>query len=109
MEICHYRNTGPKLIILRCISSCGFFLERVIFPWEDFFFHGPPGSRVELWFPGAAGVECLEAMDAQELQLRSNNHDKSGQDPPRSRHADLHHDDQADAGGSPASGAAVPC
>jgi len=42
MVSCCYRNRRPQLIILRCISSCGFFLEKVIFPWEDGCFDAPP-------------------------------------------------------------------
>lgn len=63
-----YRNLSPRLIILRCIGSQHFFLEKVIFPWEDCCFLSPPFARVELWSYGMAGVELLDAMDAEELQ-----------------------------------------
>lgn len=64
---CHYLNDGPQLVILRCSNSDDFFLEKVIFPWQEWCFESPPDSRVEIWSYGQAGVELLHTLNAREL------------------------------------------
>tara|TARA_B100000700_G_C14409551_1_gene563028 strand:+ start:128 stop:367 length:240 start_codon:yes stop_codon:yes gene_type:complete len=43
-----YKNKSSKLLVIRCIGSNNFFLEKVIFPFEDFFFLAPHGSKIEI-------------------------------------------------------------
>jgi hypothetical protein len=70
MQTRHYCNQRPQLIILRCIGADHFFLEKVLFPWEDWCFACPEDSRVEIWTHGLSGVELEDAIDSQELSLR---------------------------------------
>lgn len=67
METCHYRNTSAQLVILRCIGAEAYFLEKVIFPFEDWCFQAPGDADVELWTHGFGGAELLERFDARTL------------------------------------------
>ena len=37
------------MVVLRCIGSSKFFLEKVLFPFEVFTFMAPYDSRIEIW------------------------------------------------------------
>tara|TARA_B100001250_G_C19708168_1_gene747914 strand:- start:414 stop:596 length:183 start_codon:yes stop_codon:yes gene_type:complete len=37
------------MVVLRCIGTEQFYLERVLFPFELLAFKAPEGSRVEIW------------------------------------------------------------
>jgi len=44
-----YKNQGSRMVVLRCIGSSNFFLERVLFPTDIISFMAPNDSRVEIW------------------------------------------------------------
>ena len=44
-----YKNQGCSLVVLRCIGTSNFFLERVLFPSDIITFMAPNDSRVEIW------------------------------------------------------------
>ena len=44
-----YRNITSSMVILKCIGSDRFFLERAIFPQEVFSSMAPEGSQLEIW------------------------------------------------------------
>ena len=44
-----YKNKGKGMVVLRCMGSSKFFLEKVLFPFEVFTFMAPYDSRVEIW------------------------------------------------------------
>ena len=44
-----YKNQGGSLVVLRCIGTSNFFLERVLFPSDIITFMAPNDSRVEIW------------------------------------------------------------
>ena len=44
-----YKNESCRMIVLRCIGSSNFFLERVLFPSDIITFMVPNDSRVEIW------------------------------------------------------------
>lgn len=67
MQTCHYRNSSAQLVILRCIGAEAYFLEKVIFPFEDWCFQAPGDADVELWTHGLGGAELLERFDARSL------------------------------------------
>lgn len=67
METCHYRNSSSQLVILRCIGAESYFLEKVIFPFEDWCFQAPGDADVELWTHGLGGAELLERFEASTL------------------------------------------
>jgi hypothetical protein len=110
METCHYRNDSPQLVLLRCMASCGFFLEKVIFPWEDWCFECPSGSRTEIWTYGVAGVELLHAMDSEELRLPIPSDPERRLVQAQSAHASLSGRDlQGSPGQAPSPGIAARC
>lgn len=107
MQSFHYRNDSPQLVILRCTGASGFFLEKVIFPWDDWCFDGPSGSRVEIWTYGAAGVELRHAMDVEELQSEARNDPEWGLDQPSPQHSASLMEPRRGSAGSPSAGIAV--
>jgi len=44
-----YQNKSTKILVLRCIGSNNFFLEKVIFPFENFSLMAPHGAKIEIW------------------------------------------------------------
>ena len=44
-----YKNESYRMVVLRCIGSSNFFLERVLFPTDIITFMAPKDSRVEIW------------------------------------------------------------
>jgi hypothetical protein len=66
---CAYRNSSDRMVILRCLGPCAFFLERVVFPFELLSFACPPDSEVEILTHGLGGPELLESMPARMLRL----------------------------------------
>lgn len=67
MQTCHYRNSSAQLVILRCIGTEAFFLEKVLFPFEEWCFQAPGDADVELWTHGLGGAELLERFEAASL------------------------------------------
>jgi len=65
-----YRNTSDLMVILRCLSPEGFFLERVVFPSEMLNFSCPKDSEITIWTHGLYGPELLEIIRAEELLIR---------------------------------------
>ncbi len=50
------------MVILKCIGSNCFFLERAIFPQEQFTFIAPEGSQVEIWGIESYGPQLEQRM-----------------------------------------------
>lgn len=57
------------MVILRCLGSGEFYLERVVFPFELLSFTCPLGAEVEIWTHGLGGPELLETIRAEELAV----------------------------------------
>jgi hypothetical protein len=66
---CGYRNATDRMVIVRCCGADGFYLERVVFPFEMLAFTCPPRSRVEIWTHGLGGPELLESLQADDLVM----------------------------------------
>ena len=64
---CSYRNGSDRMVILRCLGPGAFFLERVVFPFEQLSFQCPDGSDVEIWTHSLGGPELLEHFEAAEV------------------------------------------
>jgi hypothetical protein len=64
---CAYRNGSDRMVIVRCIGSKAFFLERVVFPFELLSFECPRDAEVRIWTHGLGGPELLETIPVQEL------------------------------------------
>jgi len=57
-----YRNENERMIVLRCIGPCNFFLERVLFPFELLVFSAPEDSKVEIWGDELYGARFEQRM-----------------------------------------------
>ena len=64
---CSYCNTSDRMIILRCLGPDQFFLERVVFPFEQLSFVCPTNSEVELWSHCLGGPELVERLAASQI------------------------------------------
>jgi Domain of unknown function (DUF1830) len=69
VQTCLYHNSRDRMVILRCIGSQSYFLEKVIFPFETWTFNAPQEADVELWCHGLGGAELLERLNSDQLQL----------------------------------------
>ena len=65
-----YRNLTSNMVILKCIGSDGFFLERAIFPQEVFSSMAPEGTQLEIW-----GIESYGPKLEQRLRVSTSNTD----------------------------------
>jgi hypothetical protein len=55
------------MVIMRCLGPDQFFLERVIFPFEQLSFTCPSNSEVEIWSHSLGGPELLERFAASHI------------------------------------------
>ena len=107
---CYYHNDCLQLVILRCINSDDFYIEKVIFPWEDWCFESPPDSRVEIWSHGQGGVELLHILYARELLVSGSNDPRWGLELQQPVRTDLSRRGlQGGFARSPSTEVAVPC
>jgi hypothetical protein len=67
--VCSYRNGSDRMVILRCLGPEGFFLERVVFPFEMLNFACPKDSEVKIWTHGLGGPELVESLLSDDLIL----------------------------------------
>ena len=49
MVECIYQNDTSRMVIVKCIGSSQFYLEKVIMPSEVFLFNAPKEARLEIW------------------------------------------------------------
>ena len=49
MVECIYQNDSSRMVIMKCIGSSQFYLEKVIMPSEIFLFNAPKEARLEIW------------------------------------------------------------
>ena len=68
---CTYRNSLKRMIIVRCFASGGFYLERVVFPFEILNFQAPENTEVEVWSHGLGSPELVCAMAIDDLKSES--------------------------------------
>lgn len=62
---CSYSNGRDRMVIVRCLGPDAFFLERVLFPFEQLSFQCPAGSDVEIWSHTLGGPELVEQFPAE--------------------------------------------
>ena len=55
MVECIYQNDTSRMLIMKCIGSSQFYLERVIMPSEIFLFNAPKEARLEIWRMSMSG------------------------------------------------------
>ena len=67
-----YKNEGCRMVVLRCIGSSNFYLERVLFPADILTFMAPNDSRVEIW-----GNELYGPKLEERIRISSDNEDST--------------------------------
>ena len=55
MVECIYQNDTNRMLIMKCIGSSQFYLEKVIMPSEIFLFNAPKEARLEIWRMSMSG------------------------------------------------------
>ena len=55
MVECIYQNDTSHMLIIKCIGSNQFYLEKVIMPSEIFLFNAPKEARLEIWRMSMSG------------------------------------------------------
>ena len=55
MVECIYQNDTSRMLIMKCIGSNRFYLEKVIMPSEIFLFNAPKEARLEIWRMSMSG------------------------------------------------------
>ena len=55
MVECIYQNDTTRMLIMKCIGSNQFYLEKVIMPSEIFLFNAPKEARLEIWRMSMSG------------------------------------------------------
>jgi hypothetical protein len=68
---CTYRNILERMIIVRCFASGGFYLERVVFPFEILNFQAPENTEVEVWSHGLGCPELINTLAINELTVET--------------------------------------
>jgi hypothetical protein len=66
---CAYRNGSDRMVIIRCEGREGFYLERVVFPFELLTFECPADEKLEVWTHGLGGPELIDSLPVGELKL----------------------------------------
>ena len=72
---CVYQNDTSRMLILKCIGSEQFYLEKVIMPSEIFLFNAPKEARLEIWRMSISGQMLHIRADVSDykLSLRGSN------------------------------------
>ena len=75
MVECVYQNDTSRMLILKCIGSEQFYLEKVIMPSEIFLFNAPKEARLEIWRMSISGQMLHVRADVSDykLSLRESN------------------------------------
>ena len=55
MVECIFQNDTSRMLIMKCICSNQFYLEKVIMPSEIFLFNAPKEARLEIWRMSMSG------------------------------------------------------
>lgn len=55
MVECIYQNDTSRMVIMKCIGSNQFYLEKVIMPSEIYLFNAPKEARLEIWRMSMSG------------------------------------------------------
>ncbi|MEB3327388.1 MAG: DUF1830 domain-containing protein [Synechococcus sp.] len=68
-SLCHYLNQSKRLIVARCIKADVLLKEKILFPFEEWYFDAPSDAHVEIWSNGSSGAEIVDRYDAASLAL----------------------------------------
>ena len=75
MVECIYQNDTSRMVIVKCIGSSQFYLEKVIMPSEVFLFNAPKEARLEIWRMSISGQMLHVRADVSQYRtsLRDSN------------------------------------
>ena len=75
MVECIYQNDTSRMVIVKCIGSSQFYLEKVIMPSEVFLFNAPKEARLEIWRMSISGQMLHVRADVSQYKtsLRDSN------------------------------------
>jgi len=68
MVECIYQNDTSRMLIMKCIGSSQFYLEKVIMPSEIFLFNAPKEARLEIWRMSMSGQMLHVRADVSEYK-----------------------------------------
>ena len=73
MVECIYQNDTSRMVIMKCIGSSQFYLEKVILPSEVFLFNAPKEARLEIWRMSISGQMLHMRADVNDYQMSPSN------------------------------------
>ena len=75
MVECIYQNDTSRMVIVKCIGSSQFYLEKMIMPSEVFLFNAPKEARLEIWRMSITGQMLHVRADVSQYKtsLRDSN------------------------------------
>lgn len=59
------------MVIVRCEGRDGFYLERVVFPFELLSFESPAQTELQVWTHGLGGPELIDRVPIHELVIEA--------------------------------------
>ena len=69
MVECIYQNDTSRMLIMKCIGSSQFYLEKVIMPSEIFLFNAPKEARLEIWRMSMSGQMLHVRADVSDYRI----------------------------------------
>ena len=69
MGECCYHNDSSKMVILKCIGESHFFCEKVLMPFEVYFFEAPDEARLEIWLLNGGEPMLHTTAEARDYAL----------------------------------------
>ena len=73
MVECIYQNDSSRMVIMKCIGSSHFYLEKVIMPSEIFLFNAPKEARLEIWRMSISGQMLHIRADVSDYKTSGRN------------------------------------
>ncbi len=71
MVECIYQNDTSRMVIMKCIGSNQFYLEKVIMPSEIYLFNAPKEARLEIWRMSMSGQMLHVRADVSDHKTSS--------------------------------------
>lgn len=71
MVECIYQNDTSRMVIMKCIGSKQFYLEKVIMPSEIYLFNAPKEARLEIWRMSMSGQMLHVRADVSDHKTSS--------------------------------------
>ena len=69
MVECIYQNDTSRMLIMKCIGSNQFYVEKVIMPSEIFLFNAPKEARLEIWRMSISGQMLHIRADVSDYKI----------------------------------------